>query len=225
MNSVKKVALVLAGCGAKDGAEITESVGLMIALSQANYSVQIFAPDRNFYHVINHITGNVEQTESRNMLLEAARIARGKILPLSKLSSHDFDILCFAGGFGVAKNLCDFAFAGENAKLAEDVKKVLFDFIQANKIIGALCIAPILLALAAKELKLKNVKLTFGSSDNDAAKIATQWGIVSVEKKVNESCVDVVNKFVTSPAYMDDKASTADIFASATSLVNSLSLC
>lgn len=225
MNSVKKVALVLAGCGAKDGAEITESIGLMIALSQANYSVQIFAPDRSFYHVINHITNNVEQTESRNMLLEAARIARGKILPLSKLSSYDFDILCFAGGFGVAKNLCDFAFAGENAKLAEDVKKVLFDFIQAKKIIGALCIAPILLALAAKELKLKNVKLTFGSSDNDAAKIVTQWGIESVEKKVNESCIDVVNKFVTSPAYMDDKASAADIFASATSLVNSLSLC
>lgn len=225
MSAGKKVALVLAGCGAKDGAEITESVSLMIALAQANYSVQIFSSNRNFYHVVDHVTGKVLPSESRNMLTEAARIARGNVLPLSELSAKNFDILCFSGGFGVAKNFCDFAFSGASAKLADDVKKVLFDFINAQKIIGALCIAPILLALAAKELGLTDVKLTFGSSDSDPAKIIHQWGLHHETKKVNEACVDMKNKFVTAPAYMDDTASPADIFGSASALVKGFSLC
>lgn len=225
MNTIKKVALVLAGCGAKDGSEITESVALMIALAQANYTVQIFAPNRNSYHVVNHLNGDVVQHDSRNMLTEAARIARGKILPIENLSVHKFDILCFSGGFGVAKNFCDFAFSGANATLKNDVKQVLVEFIKAKKVIGALCIAPILIALAAKELKLSDVKLTFGASTSDSAQLLAQWGIQHEEKKVNEACVDVKNKFVTAPAYMDDNASAADIFASAVALVKGLSLC
>lgn len=225
MSAEKNVALVLSGCGAKDGAEITESVALMIALAQAHYNVQIFAPDRNFYHVINHLNGAVVPEESRNMLTEAARIARGKILPIENLSAHEFDILCFFGGFGVAKNFCDFAFSGPKAALENDIKRVLFEFIKAKKIIGALCIAPILLAIAARELQLSDVKLTFGSSTSDAAKLLTQWGIQHEEKNVNEACIDQKNKFVTAPAYMDDKASAADIFASASALVKGLSLC
>lgn len=220
--NMKKVALILAGCGAKDGAEITESVALMIAFTQANYAVSIFAPDRNTFHVVNHLNDEVSQTEPRNMLVEAARIARGKISPISTLSANDFDVLCFAGGFGVAKNLCDFAFSGKEAILSEDVKRVLFDFIHAKKIVAALCISPMLLAIAAKELQLKDVQLTVGESSSDAAKIIQTWGIQHIEKQVFEAYVDTKNKFVTAPAYMDDTASPADIFASATALVTAV---
>lgn len=221
--SNKKCALVLAGCGAKDGAEITEAVSLMIAFSQKGYHVEIFAPDREVHHVINHITGDEVTAESRNILVEASRIARGKIKPISEISSNDFDVLCFAGGFGVAKNLCNFAFAGQDALLENDVKKVIFEFIHAHKIVSALCIAPILIAIAAKELNLKDVKITVGSGQSDAAKIINSWGLHHEDKQVFEASVDLKNKFVTAPAYMDDKATPADIFASASALVNGLS--
>lgn len=219
---MKNVALVLAGCGAKDGAEITESVSLMIALSQAGLNVKIFAPDRDCFHVVNHLNNEVMQSSQRNALVEAARIARGQISSLAELRAQEFDALCFAGGFGVAKNLCDFAFSGKDAVLNDDVKAVLFDFIRNKKAVAALCIAPILLALAAKELNLSNVQLTVGESSSDAAKIISSWGIHHLEKKVFEACIDKNNKFVTSPAYMDDNATPADIFASASALVDGL---
>lgn len=217
-----KVALVLAGCGAKDGAEITEAVSLLIAFSQENFDVKIFAPDRPVHQVVNHVNGQICSQESRNIMLEAARIARGKIHPLAELDPAKFDILTFAGGFGVAKNFCDFALKGEQAQLADDIKDVIHKFIQSNKIIGALCIAPILLALAAKELKLKNTQITLGSAQNDASNIARSWGIHIVDKKVHEACIDKINKFVTAPAYMDDHATPANIFASARALVNGI---
>lgn len=218
----KKVALLFAGCGAKDGAEITEAVSLLIAFSQENMDVQVFAPNRDVYHVVNHLNGELCADETRNILVESARIARGKVKPLSQLQVSQFDALVFSGGFGVAKNFCDFAFQGTQAKLQEDIKQVLVEFIQSKKIVSALCIAPVLLALVAKELKLKNVHITLGSSENDASKIVQNWGIHVVDKKVREACVDKHNKFVTAPAYMDDNATSADIFASASALVSGM---
>jgi len=219
INRGKKCALILAGCGAKDGSEITEVVSLMIAFAQAKIEVSIFAPDRNCHHVVDHLTDTVSQNESRNMLCEAARIARGRISSLDDLQYENFDILCFSGGFGVAKNLCDFAFSGKNAILSQDIENVLFAFIKANKIVSALCIAPILLALAAKKLQLKNVSLTFGSKDSDPVKTMESWGLHHKEKEVFEACIDTKNKFVTAPAYMYDQATPLDIFSSANALV------
>ncbi|MES2614587.1 MAG: isoprenoid biosynthesis glyoxalase ElbB [Bdellovibrionota bacterium] len=218
----KKVALILAGCGAKDGAEITEAVSLLVAFSQENYEVNMFAPNRPVHHVINHLNNEICANETRNILVESARIARGKIQPLEELDEKKFDILAFSGGFGVAKNNCDFAFKGEQAKLHNDIKNVLVQFVQSKKVVAALCIAPVLLALVAKELKLKQVLITLGSNENDASKIVRSWGIETKDKKVREACVDIDNKFVTAPAYMDDSATPADIFASATALVRGI---
>lgn len=217
-----RVALVLAGCGAKDGAEITEAVSLLIAFSQQNFAVTLFAPNRATHHVINHLNNEICISEHRNILTEASRIARGKIQALTSLQIENFDILSFSGGFGVAKNLCNFAFEGEKAKLEDDVKDILFKFIKTNKITSALCIAPILLALAAKELNLTQAQITLGDNNNDASKIVRKWGIACVTKSTNEACIDPINKFVTAPAYMYDNASPADIFASATALVNGI---
>lgn len=215
----KRCALVLAGCGAKDGAEITEAVSLLISLSQHGFITKMFAANRPLYHVVDHLSDRVQESETRNILTEAARIARGKIAPLQSLKSEDFDILCFAGGFGVAKNYCDFAFAGKDAVLESDIKHVLFDFINAQKILAGLCISPVLLALAAKELKLSESKVTLGV-ESDVSRMIEAWGVKHEVTQVNEACVDTKNRFVTAPAYMDDNATAADIFASANALVN-----
>lgn len=114
-----RVAVVLAGCGAKDGTEITEAVALLISLSRKGLAFECFAPDRSMHHVVNHVSGVESVNESRNQMEEAARIARGKIKPLASLQMHEFDALVIAGGFGVVKNLCNFAFAGKGGFLAQ----------------------------------------------------------------------------------------------------------
>ncbi len=218
----KRVAVVLSGCGAMDGAEITESTSLLIQLSQRSYAVSVFAPDRAAAHTVDHRTGAVseEGRGGRNMLTEAARIARGQIQPLSELRAAAFDAVAFAGGYGAAKNLCNFAFVGEDATLQSDVKEVLCQFWEQKKVMGALCVAPVLLGLLAREKQLTSVRLTLGDG-SDAATVATlkKWGVTHVPCAVREACVDPVNRLVSSPAYMLDNASPADVFASAEALV------
>lgn len=215
-------AVVLAGCGAMDGAEITESASLLIALSQLGFQVCVFAPDRPAAHTVNHLT-RVVAGAPRLMLEEAARIARGKIAPLSDLSSQDFDVLAFAGGFGVAKNLCNYAVAGADATLQPDVRRVLVDFQKNKKVLAALCIAPVLLALLAREQSLSGVQLTLGDGRaRDAVQAIEQWGVTHVACTVRQACVDHEHRMVTAPAYMDDGATPADILASAQALVSGI---
>ena len=219
---MKNIAVVLAGSGAKDGAEITEAVSLLIALSQAGYGIQCFAPDRLQHHVVNHLTGEEEKSQQRNILVEAARIARGKILPLSQLSAAKFVGLAFGGGFGVAKNLCNFATEGVEAHIEADIKAVLQDFYRAKKPIAALCISPVLLALFARDASLKGVRITLGADGTPPVQAVKQWGLVHQPCPVTEACIDPQHKFVSAPAYMYDNASPADIFASAKALVAGL---
>jgi enhancing lycopene biosynthesis protein 2 len=215
-------AVVLAGCGAMDGAEITEAVSLLVQLSQFGFQVRVFAPDRPHVHTINHLTRTVSGSP-RQILEEAARIARGKISPLEELHADDFDVVAFAGGFGVAKNLCNFAFAGSDATLQPDVRRVLVDAQKSGKVLAALCIAPVLLALLAREISLKGVRLTLGNGGaREAVQAVEQWGATHVACSVRQACVDPTNRMVTAPAYMDDMATPADIFASAQALVSGI---
>ena len=218
----RKVALVLAGCGAKDGAEITESVSLMVALSQAGFVTSVFAPDRPAAHTVNHFTGK-EEGAVRNILTEAARIARGKVSSLAHLKADDFDAVVFAGGFGAAKNLCTFAYAGVDATLHTDVKHCLLPFFAAHKPIAALCIAPLIVALGAREVGLQGIEITLGDgSALEAVHAVEQWGAKHVSTPVDTACIDKTHRVVTAPAYMYDAATPADIFASATALVAGL---
>ncbi|MEF3255482.1 MAG: isoprenoid biosynthesis glyoxalase ElbB, partial [Deferribacterales bacterium] len=121
--SKKKIAVVLSGCGVFDGSEIHEAVLTMYFLDKYGAELSIFAPDVNQYHVINHLTGEESKGETRNVLVESARIARGKIAPLSQLNINEIDAVVFPGGFGAAKNLTTFAFDGANCKINEDVKR------------------------------------------------------------------------------------------------------
>ncbi len=211
---MKNFAIVLSGCGVYDGAEIHEATLAMLAVSRRGHNYQIFAPDIPQHHVINHLTG-AEMSETRNVLVEAARIARGKIKDLAKFDASQYDVLLFAGGFGAAKNLSDFAFKGENYKVIDDVKRAIADMHRAGKPIGAMCVSPILIADA-----LDGVELTLGETC-DASKAAEKHGAKHRVTTHGEVIVDRKNKVATTPCYMLD-ANIAQVAEGADNLVGDL---
>ena len=192
----KKVAVILSGCGVYDGAEIHESVIAMLRLSQRGAQVQCFAPDIPQHHVVNHLTGQ-ESAESRNVLVESARIARGQIRDVRELKAAEFDALVIPGGFGAAKNLSDFAFKGASCAVQPDVLAAARDFAHAHKPVGLICIAP---AMAAR-IYGAGVHCTIGHDPDTAAKLA-DMGAEHIDCPVDDIVVDAQRKLVTTPAYM-----------------------
>lgn len=194
---MKKIAVVLAGCGVYDGAEIHEATLTMLAISRQGAQYQCFAPDVEQAHVVNHLTGE-EMPEKRNVLVEAARIARGNIKPLSAYKAEDYDALVFPGGFGVAKNLCTFAFDGIKCKVNPDVEKAVRTTVVAEKPIGALCISPVLIAKILTE-----VEVTIGN-DKETSEAIENLGATHINTSHGEIVVDEKYKLVTTPCYMLD---------------------
>ena len=214
MGTNKKIAVILAGCGVYDGAEIHEATLTLLAIEKQGAEYECFAPDINQAHVVNHLTGK-EMPETRNVLVEAARIARGKIKPLSQLNVAGFDAIIFPGGFGVAKNLCTFAFDGANCSVNPDVRKVVLEAHASGKPIGALCIAPVMIARL-----LEGVKVTIGSDHGTSAAIGKMGG-THIDTSHTEVVIDRKNKIVTSPCYMLD-ATIGQIAEGAENVVKNL---
>ena len=192
-----KVAVVLSGCGVYDGAEINEAVLTLLNLEQQGASYQCFAPDIDQLHVINHLTGEPVDGESRNVMVEAARIARGNVLDLAGASADDYDALVVPGGFGAAKNLCNFAVAGADMEIQPDFLRVAQAFHQAGKPIGLICIAPVMAAAICGE----GTQCTIGNDADTAAAIEAMGG-QHLDCPVDEARVDASRKMVTTPAYM-----------------------
>ncbi len=210
----KRIAVVLCGSGFKDGSEIRESVGVLWALSQHPVDIQCFAPDAPQKDVINCLSGQ-PMNESRNQLVEAARIARGKIKALTELNPAEFDALILPGGFGAAKNLCDFASKGIEGSVIPELKEKLLAFFAAKKPIGAVCIAPAIIALAFPE---KHFNLTVGA-EGEVAQSIEKLGHKHIIISASECCSDEKNKIFTTPAYMYDDANLSDIFEGIRKLV------
>jgi len=194
---MKKFAVILAGCGVYDGAEIHETVLTLLAIDQSGASCTCFAPDIMQHHVINHLTG-AEMPEKRNVLTESARIARGKIKPMSRFNAADFDALLFPGGFGAAKNLCDWAITGDQCTVNPDVEHAVNSMFKAGKPIGAMCIAPVILAKL-----FQGTTLTTGQ-DPASAGFIERMGNESVATNHGEVIVDAARKLYTTPCYMLD---------------------
>lgn len=214
MQTPKKVAVILSGCGFQDGAEIHESVCTLLALSQQGADYACFAPDMPQARVVNHITGG-DMAETRNVLVESARIARGAIEPLSALEVEHFDALVMPGGFGAALNLSTFATEGANCTIQPQVQRVVLAMHHAGKPIGALCVAPVILARL-----IPGATLTIGSDEHAAAAVA-QMGARHQATTHGEIVVDERNKIVTTPCYMLN-ASVAQIHAGAQALVEAV---
>ena len=194
---MKKIAVILSGNGVYDGAEIHEATLTLLAIVRNGAEYQCFAPDIPQAHVINHLTGEVMQ-ETRNVLVEAARIARGKIKPLSQYHSQDYDAIILPGGFGAAKNLSTFAFDGADCKVNRDVEKAIRSTVASAKPVGALCISPVILAKV-----LGDVEVTIGNDEATASAIENM-GAIHVEKSHGEIAVDTKYNIVTTPCYMLD---------------------
>ncbi|MCB1708702.1 MAG: isoprenoid biosynthesis glyoxalase ElbB [Halioglobus sp.] len=194
---MSKIAVVLAGCGVYDGAEVNEAVLTLLSLEQQGASYQCFAPDIEQMHVINHLTGEPVPGETRNVLVEAARIARGNIQDLAQLEVAQFDGLLVPGGFGAAKNLCNFAVAGADMTVQPDFLRIARAFHQAGKPIGLICIAPVMAAAICGQ----GSQCTIGNDADTAAAIEAMGG-KHLACPVSEARVDTERKLVTTPAYM-----------------------
>ncbi|KJH76659.1 MULTISPECIES: isoprenoid biosynthesis glyoxalase ElbB [Pseudomonas] len=192
----KKIAVILSGCGVYDGAEVHESVITLLRLDQRGAQVQCFAPNISQLHVINHLTGE-EMPESRNVLVESARIARGNIKDIREASVEDFDALIVPGGFGAAKNLSNFAIEGAGCTVQPDVLALTEAFAEAGKPVGLICISP---ALAAK-IYGPGVTCTIGN-DADTAAAMNKMGATHAECAVTDIVEDKARKLVSTPAYM-----------------------
>jgi enhancing lycopene biosynthesis protein 2 len=194
---MKKVAVVLAGCGVMDGAEIHEAVMTLYAIKKQGAEYVIFAPDIQQHHVVNHVTGQV-MNEKRNVLVEAARIARGKIKSLKEFNPDLFDAIIFPGGFGVAKNLCTFAFEGDRCSVNPEVEKAIRSMVDLGKPVGLLCISPV---IAAK--LFRGVELTIGNDPGTASAIGKMGGkhIVTTHGQVVR---DKTYNIFSAPCYMLD---------------------
>lgn len=211
---MKKFAVVLSGCGVFDGAEIHEATMTLYAIMKEGGTYEIFAPDIEQHHVVNHITGE-EMNEKRNVLVESARIARGKIRALNEYNADDFDALMYPGGFGVAKNLSNFAFEGANCYVNPEVEKSVLDTVKAGKPIGALCISPAIMAKI-----LEGAEVTIGN-DKGTAEAIEKMGSTHKTTTHGEVVVDEAFKLVTTPCYMLD-ATILDIADGAINVVKTI---
>jgi len=196
-----KVGVLLAGCGVFDGAEIHEATLTLYFLDKEGVEIVCMAPNIPQKDVINHLTGE-PMDEKRNVLIEAARIARGNIKDIDEVSADDIDALIMPGGYGVAKNFSNFLEKGADAEVIPQVKRLLIDLFKAGKPIGAICISPVIVASALREAK---PTVTIGT-DIDVAKTIEAMGAKHLTCPVNEMVVDEEHKIVTTPAYMLGKS-------------------
>jgi enhancing lycopene biosynthesis protein 2 len=198
MASPKRVGVVLSGCGYLDGAEIHEATCTLLSLDRRGAQLVAMAPDVEQLHVVDHLKGAPAPGQQRRVLEEAARIVRGQIVDLAKVSARDLDALVFPGGFGAAKNLCSFAVDGRNMRVLPEVERLAREVRAAGKPSGFICIAPV---IAARLFGSDGVKVTIGN-DRETATAIESWGARHVDCRVEEIAVDERLKVVSTPAYM-----------------------
>ena len=214
---MNKVGVVLSGCGHQDGSEIHEAVFTLHAIEKAGAEAIIMAPDMDQFHVINHLNGNEDLSESRNILVESARIARGKVVDVASVSGHQLDALIFPGGTGMAKNIFDYSMAGINCTVISDVQRLVVEILEADKPLGAICIAPVMVAKVLEYLgRTGTVTGGFNVEINNDIKA---MGINTIEVGAEEIVIDKENKIVTTPAYVEAK-SMNESFTGIEKLVN-----
>ena len=213
-----KVGVLLSGSGVQDGSEIHESVLTALSLEKSRAEIVFMAPNIDQMHVVNHYTGQ-EMDEFRNVLVESARIARGNIKDLAEIRAEDLDALIIPGGLGVAKNLSDYAMSGSECSVNPDVYRLVVEMLISKKPIGAICIAPAMMSKILSEQNL-SANLTVGSDAATSKDIETM-GSQHQNCSTKEVVVDVKNKIVSTPAYMDAK-SISEVAEGIEKLVNEI---
>lgn len=221
---MKKIAVILSGCGNRDGSELQESLSLLLAIDRRGWQYQCFAPE-GLFEVVPHIDvqdeeeeGTVLDMEQRDIFVESARIARGNLFPLEEYKPADYDALALPGGMGAARNLSTFAFDGPRMEVMDSVQDAILETYRAHKPVVAMCIAPMVLA---KVLGRYEVELTLGPDDNQASQVAKGFGCRVQACGPTDVCVDSVHRVLTTPAYMAARR-ISEIFAGAENMVAEL---
>lgn len=214
---MNKIGVVLSGSGHQDGSEIYEAVFTLLALSKTDVEVIIMAPDMDQFHVINHLNGKEETSESRNILVESARIARGNIVDVASVSGSQLDALIFPGGTGMAKNIFDYHMAGINCTVISDVQRLVVEILEAGKPLGAICIAPVMVAKILEYLGRTGT--VTGGCNIEINNDIKAMGINTIEVGAEEIVIDEENKIVTTPAYVEAE-SMSEAFTGIEKLVN-----
>ena len=194
---MKKIAIILSGCGNRDGSELQESLSLLLAIDRRGWQAQCFAPE-GLFEVVPHVDvqddeedGTVVDMEQRDIFVESARIARGNLLPLSDYHAADYDALALPGGMGAARNLSTYAFDGPRMEVIDTVQDAILETYRAHKPVVAMCIAPM---VVAKVLGRYGTELTLGAADNQAAQVAAGFGCKPVACGPTDVCVDTEHK-------------------------------
>ena len=221
-----KIGVLLSGCGVYDGAEIQESILTLLSIEEIGATAVCISVNKPQHHVINHLTGE-EMNESRNMMIESARIARGEVKNILEVNPADIDALVIPGGFGSAKNFTDWAFNGPDGNILPEVKLLLVNLINIGKPIAALCVSPVVLSKALEDSNL-SAKMTIGT-DKEESQYDIQWfssgiekvGTTTEMKSVREILIDTENKIVTAPCYMME-ASILDVRKNIRSAIEAL---
>ena len=221
---MKKIAIILSGCGNRDGSELQESLSLMLSIDKRGWQYQCFAPE-GFFEVVPHIDveeteeeGTILDIEQRDIFVESARIARGNLLPIEEFKPEDYDALALPGGMGAARTLSTFAFDGPRMEVIDSVADAILVTYRAHKPVVAMCIAPMVLA---RVLGRYEVELTLGDSGNQASQVAKGFGCRVRDCGPTDVCVDVESKIITTPAYMV-ATRISEIFAGAENMVAEL---
>lgn len=221
---MKKIAIILSGCGNRDGSELQESLSLMLAIDKRGWQYQCFAPE-GYFEVVPHVDvvdteeeGTILDIEQRDIFVESARIARGNLLPIEEYRPEDYDALALPGGMGAARNLSTFAFDGPRMEVIDSVADAILATYRAHKPVMAMCISPMVLA---RVMGRYEVELTLGPDDNQASSVAKGFGCRVRACGPTDVCVDIEHKVLTTPAYM---AATriSEIFAGAENMVAEL---
>jgi enhancing lycopene biosynthesis protein 2 len=221
-----KIGVLLSGCGVYDGAEIHEATLTLLSIAEIGAEAVCISVDREQHHVVNHMTGE-EMQESRNMLVEASRIARGNISNINEVNPADIDGLIIPGGFGSAKNFTNWAFEGPDGTILPEVKLMIVNMLNVGKPVAALCVSPVVMAKALEGSDI-HANLTIGSDQEESPYDISGFsggleslGATTEMKTVREILVDSTNKIITAPCYMMD-ASILDVRKNVRSAVEAL---
>lgn len=212
-----KIAVLLNGCGHRDGSEVHEAVLTLLAIENEGYHYQCFSLNKNQTHTYNHLSGELEASP-RNMLVESARISRGNIKEISELKINDYDALLIPGGSGTAANFCNFAEKGVEMTVETSVKDIIISAYEMKKPIGAICISPILIASV---LGSNGITLTSGNSP-DVARAMLQMGAKHTICKKGECIVDTKHKIISTPAYMYSDSKISEVLLGISSMLKQL---
>lgn len=193
----KRVAVILSGCGVHDGSEPHETTLTLLRLDQLGIGYRCFAPDIEQRQSINHLTDEPMPEEARNVLVESARLVRGEVASLETLDPGEYDGLVLPGGFGVARNLSDFAEAGSDMSVLPLLRDKVMPFFESGKPIGLMCIAPVLVP----RLLGQAIPITVGQDAGVAGAISSMGGLHK-SCSVEDVVIDREHRVITTPAFM-----------------------